>query len=274
MNWLSSPIATLIGLVTGFIGIGVAIVLYFKSKRDKGPSWAIRTVNLFQDYAGSIKGLEIQYNGEKVKNLSVSKILFWNKGALTIDKTDLADADPLRLEAQGKARILGAMLVSVNNHASRPLLTLPMENSVIISFDYLDRGQGFVIQAIHEGTSSTDLQIKGAIKGAVKIAGYNLGDLRPVRKTDSVIAWIASLVAIGFLVDIVTDLWKFWHNDIYNDLIFPATLMLLLPFSMLFGVFFYLYRYRWVPRGLEIFNLDDAIHEHDKVEPSSSNSLR
>lgn len=71
--------------------------------------------------------------------------MFWNKGALTIQQRDLSDADPLRLEIQGKGRILSATLLSVNNIASRPLLTLPMGERVLVTFDYLDPEQGFVI---------------------------------------------------------------------------------------------------------------------------------
>lgn len=64
----------------------------------------MRTINLFQDHSGFVEGLEIQFKGEKVRDLSIIKIVFWNKGAFTIQQRDFSDADPLRLEIhRGKA---------------------------------------------------------------------------------------------------------------------------------------------------------------------------
>ena len=153
---LSSPILGLIGTILGLV---LAYVFYLKGKRDKEPLWTIQTVSLVKDYSGTVANLEIRYLGEKVRDLSVSKVVFWNRGAMTINSDDLVRADPLRLETKGDARILSTKLISNNNAASQPLLSGNPEkpNIALLSFEYLDRGQGFVVQVIHEGTSSNDL---------------------------------------------------------------------------------------------------------------------
>jgi hypothetical protein len=69
---LKNPIADLVvGMVFSLV---LALVFYLKGKRDKEPHWSIQTVNLFKDYSGTVSGLDIQYLGEKVRDLSVSKI--------------------------------------------------------------------------------------------------------------------------------------------------------------------------------------------------------
>jgi hypothetical protein len=97
---LNNPIVTLLGLILGLLGVILACIFYFRGKRDKEPNWAIQTVNLFRDYSGTVGGLEIQYVGEKVRDLSVSKMVFWNHGGLTINSEDLVRTDPLRIETK------------------------------------------------------------------------------------------------------------------------------------------------------------------------------
>jgi hypothetical protein len=144
----------------------------------------VTTYNLFKDYSGTVAGLDIQYLGDKVRDLSVSKIVFWNHGALTIDSDDLVPADRLRLETKGKGRILSTKLISTNNKASQPLLSAsPEKDQAFLQFEYLDRGQGFVIQVIHEGTSSNDLDLKGAIKGVTRIRKIDLNEFINKTKT-------------------------------------------------------------------------------------------
>jgi hypothetical protein len=90
----------------------------------------------------------------------------------------------LRLETEGRGRILSTKLISTNNKASQPLLSASLErDQAFLQFEYLDRGQGFVIQVIHEGTSSNDLDVKGAIKGVTRIRKIDLNEFINKTKT-------------------------------------------------------------------------------------------
>lgn len=252
MDWLSSPIATLIGLLAGLIGLILTIVFYFKSKRDKEPYWSIWTIGLFKNFSSTVEGLEAQYLGEKVKDLSISNVIFWNHGRLTINQSDLTEADPLRLELKGNRRILNATVLAVNNHASRPLLGAPMGNRVLVNFDYLDRGHGFVMRVIHEGASSGDLELKGVLKGVAEIKGFDWSSMAHPKQSD----YVSIFVGLSGLMGCAG--WWYWSGI---DDEFLTTLRIVLGATMLFlflclfvltwSTFF---RYSWLPRGLESFS--------------------
>lgn len=170
--------ATLVGIlqnpVVGIIVIALAVaapilayVFYGKGRRLKGPSWAIRSNNLVREYTAKLPDLDIRYKGENVENLTMSRILFWNRGADTIRRTDIASADPLRVEAVGDIKLLNIELLETNNSASQFTATLAANQcSVLIEFEFLDRGQGAVLQVVHSGIRSKDISVVGTIMGA------------------------------------------------------------------------------------------------------------
>ncbi|MDR4470375.1 MAG: hypothetical protein MRJ68_19110 [Nitrospira sp.] len=248
MEWLSSPIVSLISLLIGFTALVLGAVFYFKGKRDKEPSWSSWTVNLFKDYSGTVEDLEVRYLGEKVKNLSISNVLFWNAGRQTIHASDITEADPLRLELQDKGRILSATLIAMNNQASRPLLSRPVgeRDRVLISFDYLDREHGFVVRVTHDGTRSRELRLKGALKGADEIKEIDFADFRRGR-----LGSYAKLLAVpSFLMPA---LWIFILTIESKVKILVISLLTVPLGVLLFTWFWTLFKQRGVPHGLESF---------------------
>src|SRR5258707_12551413 len=95
--WLG-PLIGLISLTLGVIFFSLA-----RRARLKRTAWAIRSNNLVRDFAASLPELEILYRHEKVDTLTVTRIAFWNRGMATIDRNDIASADPLRISPLGDA---------------------------------------------------------------------------------------------------------------------------------------------------------------------------
>jgi hypothetical protein len=255
LELLKNPIADLVvGMAFSLV---LALVFYLKGKRDKEPHWSIQTVNLFKDYSGTVAGLDIQYLGDKVRDLSVSKIAFWNHGALTIDLADLVPADRLRLEARGKGRILSTKLISTNNKASQPLLSASLEkDQAFLQFEYLDRGQGFVIQVIHEGTSSNDLDLKGAIKGVTRIRKIDLDEFINKTKAGRSKHLFIQFAVYGLILVPLVPLFFYagWREGGYLAPVFWV--MGLLVFAAMINSGKLLLARRQVPPGLEAFYTD------------------
>lgn len=257
---LSNPIVNLVlGIVAGGVLGGY---FYLKGKRDKEPHWAIQTVNLFKDYSGTVAGLDIQYLGEKVRDLSVSKVALWNHGAMTINSSDLVRVDPLRLQTKGKARILSTKLISANNEASQVLLSASSEkDQAFFNFEYLDHGQGFVIQVIHEGTNSNDLELKGAIKGVGRIRKIDpsifVVKSKEAHLTDIRLGVLGAIVLLALcgITAWLVDIWQ-WKAAAVVPVLF-GTLGLLLLFAIIIdAVGLGLHMRRQVPKGLESFYAD------------------
>lgn len=210
-QFATNPFVTLFGLLLGIFGSVSSYVFYRRSIRDKEPYWAIQTVNLFKDYSSTVDGLEVKYSGEKIRDLSVSKVAFWNSGRLTVDKMDLTEQDPLRIQAGGESRVLSAQLISKNNVASQPVLSQSLDRKkVFLEFDYLDQGQGFVVQVIHEGTSSQDIELKGSIKGVGRIHKADPSKPMKALKRELLETFWASLLLfiLGGIAAGLSTIWK------------------------------------------------------------------
>lgn len=185
-------------LVT-ILSLVLAIVFYNLSRREKKPYWSIGSNNLIEGFSSQVPGLEISYNNQKVENLTVSKIVFWNAGKETINATDIAEGDPLQIIAKGNIKILDIKVLKRNSEPSR--FCEPDEPDLhpsFVTFDFLDKNQGGVIQVIHTGTSSRNISLKGTIKGVGAPTYY---DPKSVKHTTiSIFILVAGFVLAAFLL--------------------------------------------------------------------------
>ena len=165
----NNPLWTLGGFIVAFISIILVVILHKRSQRTKKPTFLIRSSNLVSDFSSKLAKLQILYSSKEIENLTVSKIAFWNDGAQTIDSRDVAEADPLRIVLKEEYNILDVSVIHAKNEANR-FDVLPFEegHSIKIAFDYLDKDEGGVIQIIHTGKISSDIEIAGIVKGVGK----------------------------------------------------------------------------------------------------------
>jgi len=144
----------------------LAILLYFKAKKTKSPRYAKRSMNIVRDLASKIESLELSYRGKKIETATVTRVLFWNAGRETIHRADIAEADPLIITTKEGCEILDARVTQMKKPANLFNAVLGEGSKVRIGFDYIDKNEGAVIQLIHTGRSSDDIQVLGTIKGA------------------------------------------------------------------------------------------------------------
>jgi hypothetical protein len=180
----------IIGTSIGIAGIVISLIVSYLSNRKnlrlKEPSWSIRSNNLVEGFSNKVENLKVIYNDICVENLTISKILFWNDGKETINRQDYETINKLRVECSHNAKLLDAKIISSNNLSSQiTIIKSDQNNCAFILFDYLDEKQGAVIQVVHTGTSSKDLQIVGDIKG-VKV-------IKKIETTPSWIKWVSKL---------------------------------------------------------------------------------
>ncbi len=186
-------VSEIIGIAGILIGIGASYYFYRISRRAKEPCWSIRSNNLIRGYETRIADLEIRYKGQRVENLTASRILFWNDGAETIYRQDITDVDPLRIAPADGVRLLDVRLLLQNNRANLLQCDLSESDGIArIQFDYLGQGDGGVIGVFHTGTSLKDIQVKGIVKGAKALTGKYAGDLRGRRLLGRKLSFTAS----------------------------------------------------------------------------------
>jgi hypothetical protein len=157
------PVFAITSLAVGIVGVVLACLW---RRRDKKPLWSITNNNLIRGFSKQLPNLDVKYSGQQVETLSISKIVFWNAGSETIRGDDIADADPLRVLPLNGVKLLDAKLVQDNSNASSFLVSTSSDMSAaFLQFDFIDKGQGAVIQVIHTGSSAEDICLQGTVKG-------------------------------------------------------------------------------------------------------------
>lgn len=169
-TWLSlNPWLTILSFLLTLLSVILAIAFFIRSKRAKEPRFAIRSFNLVRDFVGRLEALEMLYAGQRIGNLTVTKIAFWNNGAETMNQEDIASADPLVAKLKEEYTILDASVLFMKNDANQFSIDVSEDGSqLLLTFDYLDKDEGAVIQILHTGKSSKDVELSGTIKGGGK----------------------------------------------------------------------------------------------------------
>lgn len=253
-----SFIITVLAFIFGFIS-------YFKSKKVKKPRLESRSLNLLEESAEKIEGLKITYLNENIPNLTITKLAIWNDGNDTIDKNDIASADPLLITAKDTVHILEYKIIYQKNECSLfDIEEIESGKQLKVTFDFLDFHDGAVIQLLHTGNSSSDIEFKGTIKGVGKISTNHSKNkvnsrikkiiLKLGEKTFFRVNGIIFII-FGLLLSITEFVTFFWLDNIYKPVEDPMLEFLyciLLSIVLIFTGFKMLKRR--VPKGFEIFD--------------------
>ena len=163
LSLIENNIITIVGISIPTI---IAIILYLKSRKVKKPIYFLRTFDIAKRDK-KIPKLKLIYEGHPVETLSITRIAVLNNGNETIDSRDVAKNDPLRIEISKNFKILDADFHYIRNQANDfSLETIEKQNIIKINFDYIDEGDGGIIQVIHDGAKSGDVSVGGSVKGA------------------------------------------------------------------------------------------------------------
>lgn len=266
---LQNPILNGLGFLLGIISLVLGYIFYREGLRLKKPFWNIKSNNLIKDFSSTITDLAISYKGEKIENITISRIAFWNGGKETINTTDIARTDHLKVIATAENHLLDTKILSVNNDPSLFSVSLqPDKKSALIDFEYLDYNQGAIIQVIHTGTSSEDINIVGTVKGAKVLKKYltpaNRLPLPTSKETDEFILKRFSpptrrkiTTMVSFLVIILTLISSYflvttWGSDSpYKSL--WGGLAIVFGLCALLAITLHINRENQLPIGLEVY---------------------
>jgi hypothetical protein len=157
-------------MILSLIGIVLAILFYFKSRRKKSIMYYFKSDLLIQDFIQKIKGLTIKFFEKNINELTVTKIVFWNNGTETINANDIPTNDKFSIIIANDYDILDVSIINIIN-ITNDINFFISENGkeININFEYLDKSDGFILQILHTGTCSENFVINGTIKSFGKI---------------------------------------------------------------------------------------------------------
>lgn len=171
--------STITNLVFFVLSGVLAVALYILSIRSKAPYYsllgrALSDDNLVRLGQGKEK-LEVSFTSKAQSSRPwfVTQVLIWNHGYDALREDDIVDSNPPRITWSRGTQVLDARIVKTNNRYSDAHLTLERRaRRAVISFNYLNRNDGMLIQLIHDATVSRDINISGSFRGAT-LRRYN-----------------------------------------------------------------------------------------------------
>ncbi len=177
LKWLNdNQWLNLAFLVLAVLSIIISIYLFKKSRKIKKPLFDKRSINVISEKIKNIGDIQVNYKGENIDNLTVTKVAFWNGGNDTLNETDQAPTDKLRIELDNDFKILEAEVIFQSNKTNN--ITIEnLTNKIPIAFDYLDANQGGIIKFIHTGKNSSDIDLVGTFKGSSNLKRVKSGFL-------------------------------------------------------------------------------------------------
>jgi hypothetical protein len=203
---------TLIG-ITGvvaslFFGI-LSLIFYFKAKSVRLPSFVYDHV-LMQ--TKSHPEITISFRGEKIDNLSRSRILFLNKGKKEIRAQDKPQSGFPKVVFPNGTRILSVSISATSSPDIAFRAEKTTDTTLEIGYDYLNMDDGGIVEVLFDGTASTKspIEYKAPLIGAEPVRSY-----RYVAKPNifDLVFWVLifsvfGLVSIVIIADFGLSLFK------------------------------------------------------------------
>ena len=165
---------TLVG-ITGvvaslFFGI-LSLVFYFKAKSVRLPSFVYVHV-LMQTRAHP--EITISFRGEKIDNLSQSRILFLNRGKKEIRAQDKPQSGFPKVVFPNGTRILSVSVPATSSPDIAFRAEKTTDTTLEIGYDYLNKDDGGIVEVLFDGTASakTPIEYKASLIGAEPVRSY------------------------------------------------------------------------------------------------------
>lgn len=202
-NLMSSPIAWAVLSILTLFSTVFAIYTWAAGKKRKQFSVFCKTDEIIIAGKSNVNKLQISYDGQEITDLSCTKFYIWNSGNTVLNATDIVSSRPVCIRNTGDAVILNADIVRVSEETNNFAIRSITSQSIEMSFDYANHGEGFVLQILHTGKSK-DLAMNCKIKGGSEtkdrsIAARNSKEPAADKFFDTVFTWIPPVLGLVLL---------------------------------------------------------------------------
>lgn len=211
-----------IGVVGLLIGVWGAIVT-LKGIERRVIAYELETVYLIGGPDAKFpKQVQVTFAGKNVPNLFRTTVFIWSAGNRAVRSEDFASEDLLHLWLGEENTILSIETIkatrTVNGFEVEPYPDMGLAK---INFEFLDPGDGAVVELIHTG-ASIDVALRGTIKGHRSGIRHRPGHrIRTISSLVSNVLWVA--VMSLFVLAVV---WRtHWWASTAGLVIFLANLL-------------------------------------------------
>jgi len=177
MDWnniISNPWVGIAGTLFGIIGILVSVVLYLRTRRFQQPAYYKTSLRWYDGKQAPHSDIRLMFRGKEISRFTITQLAFWNAGNQTVREADFVPASPLRLVISEDIEVFDIRITRVTTPEirasldTREPLNAGMKKEIPVHFDYLDKDDGFSIQAIHDGSTDEKISFVGKLPGVSK----------------------------------------------------------------------------------------------------------
>jgi hypothetical protein len=188
IDLMSHPVA---GILVGVFGL----LLAYRWKTEVRPFSTHSYGRWFSAESRPHPELTIQFRGVDVEAVGWTNIRFWNAGNKTIRKADFSRSHPLQICVPEGVTVLDAKVIRTTpkelavSLETSTLARSEVEQAIAIDFEFLEPSEGFILQVVHDGSSTKGPKLIGRLAGA--------GNLRSARETETLNYLRFSIGAVG-----------------------------------------------------------------------------
>lgn len=188
MIWVQQNSSNIIiGTIFFVAGIFSSMLLSHVFRIKKQLTIQFENVEIVRKNEQFPEGLSIDYLGRSVDYLSIATYFIWNSGNTTILKDSIAIKDQLRCDAD--ASIFLPKVINPGRIACG-IDIKPKSNMAEISFEFLDKNDGFSFSIIHDSQNTPT--IKGVLAGT-EIKTCKGKTFQNTKKKSTVVVQLAAL---------------------------------------------------------------------------------
>lgn len=158
---------TFLATLCSIISIPLAIYFYFKSTDTKKIIYCTRSIKLIDNIPNDSR-LKLTFKDKEIKRVVLTKIAIWNGGSKSINHTDFSIKKPLKVCFKDPELVMETYLLYKDNYIEQLHLKKIQDGSVGIEFNYIDPGEGILLQILHEGDTENWSSVKGILKNSNK----------------------------------------------------------------------------------------------------------
>lgn len=254
--WNKLTVAEIVSYTIALGSLTITFVAYLRSKRTQKPKYFISSASLKNEEFKNTT-ISIKQGDRSLSTLTISRFALWNTG-LTLNRSDIAEKDPIRVEVVGDSEILEVQTLYSEHQNGFGCEITEDKKALEIAFDFFAKNQGVVLKIFHTGKNSLDLAVKGSLKNGLCIAKSQMmiNRLIPLRyiRHHITISMIKKIYGLIFLltgpIAIVQAVVRYCQGTSTHVYGLTETIL-----SIVFGIFvaifgFYMYR-RVMPSRLE-----------------------
>lgn len=177
MNWGSiivNPWVGFLGTLFGIFGLLASVVIYLRTRRFQQPTYQKRSIKWLDVESFPHNEIKLTFRGKEIPRFTITHLAFWNSGNQTIRSSDFATTSPLCLRIPPTTEVFSIQVSACTAPEIRADIDSPSSfitdaiRDIPVGFDYLDAGDGFSIQVIHDSRSDSEFKFVGKLPGVSK----------------------------------------------------------------------------------------------------------